>query len=155
MSCPNCGREHKRSKNGPCANCYRKIYTSTPIGKKARNEANKTWVRRNGSKRWQHIIRYRTRTGYYVPGDVLALRRALKRLEANLATATQRQGASITQVNAVATMVLNGDIPLKRARIYSALTRVLAQNVSAEITKARFGKNLPDLTFDEDVLKEP
>lgn len=55
-----------------------------------------------------------------------------------------------SQVNLVATMVLNGDIPLKRARIYSALTRVASQAISAEVSKARFAKTLPELSFEEE-----
>lgn len=51
------------------------------------------------------------------------------------------------QVNEVATKVLNGDIDLESARIYSGLARVVAQSVSVQVTRARFLKEVPDLSL--------
>jgi hypothetical protein len=65
--------------------------------------------------------------------------------------ATVRQFAS--QVNAVATKVLNGSIDMDKARAYATLTRVLAQAISVEVTRARFVKQVPDLVID-DLMEE-
>ena len=59
---------------------------------------------------------------------------------------TVREFAS--QVNWVATSVLNGEIERERARLYASLARVISQTVSAEVTRARFLKQEPDLTFE-------
>lgn len=54
-----------------------------------------------------------------------------------------------SQVNAVATKVLNGELDTDTARIYASLTRVLAQSLSVEVTKARFLKTAPDMNIDD------
>jgi hypothetical protein len=59
---------------------------------------------------------------------------------------TVREFAS--QVNSVATSVLNGQMDIDEARTYASLARVISQTVSAEVTRARFLKQEPDLTFD-------
>jgi len=59
-----------------------------------------------------------------------------------------------SQVNAVATKVLNGEIDMDAARTYATLTRVLAQAISVEVTRARFLKEAPDLTIGDDWTEE-
>lgn len=59
-----------------------------------------------------------------------------------------------SQVNAVATRVLNGTIDMDIARTYATLSRVLAQAMSVEVTKARFLKQAPDLRIDDYELDE-
>lgn len=89
MGCPNCGREHKRSKNGPCPACYAQTYRSTVIGHDRTLLANARYAKRNPAKHlvWRH--RYEERIGKRVP-DLQALRRALKRLDAAVEVATER-----------------------------------------------------------------
>lgn len=53
------------------------------------------------------------------------------------------------QINAVATMVLNGGLDLERARVYSALVRSVAQLVTAEVARARAERRTPDLRIME------
>jgi hypothetical protein len=55
-----------------------------------------------------------------------------------------------SQVNAVSTRVLNGEIDIDVARTYSGLARVVAQGVSSEVTRSRFLKTAPDMSFDAD-----
>jgi hypothetical protein len=52
------------------------------------------------------------------------------------------------QVNSVATSVLNEEIDIDQARTYASLARVISQTVSAEVTRARFLKQEPDLTLE-------
>ena len=59
---------------------------------------------------------------------------------------TVREFAS--QVNSVATSVLNDEIDMDNAKIYASLARVISQTVSAEVTRARFLRQEPDLTFE-------
>jgi hypothetical protein len=87
MSCPNCSKEHKRSKTGLCATCYMKAYRSTPNGHKRSLDAIKRYQKKNPEKRFKHVVRYRERTGYYVPLDLHLLRTAAKTLERTLAAA--------------------------------------------------------------------
>ena len=58
------------------------------------------------------------------------------------------------QVNAVATMVLNGTMNVDTARTYSSVARTVAQAMSIEVTKARFLKAEPDLAFPDDVFED-
>lgn len=58
--------------------------------------------------------------------------------------------ALAAQVNEVATKVLNGEIDMDTARLYAALTRTLAQTISAETTRARFAQEAPDLSLETD-----
>ena len=60
---------------------------------------------------------------------------------------TVRQFTS--QVNAVATKLLNGEIDLDQAKAYSALARTIAQTVTAEVQRARAMKCVPNLDFDD------
>lgn len=53
------------------------------------------------------------------------------------------------QINEVATLVLNGEIELEQARVYSGLVRTVAQSVSLETSRARFLQQAPDLRLDE------
>ena len=64
---------------------------------------------------------------------------------------TVRQFAS--QVNAVATRVLNGEIDMDVARTYASLTRVLAQAISVDVTRSRFLQQAPDLSLDDEFLE--
>ena len=54
------------------------------------------------------------------------------------------------QANDVATRVLNGEIDLEIARTYSSVARTIAQSMSIEVTRARFLKELPDLSLESD-----
>lgn len=58
--------------------------------------------------------------------------------------------AFASQVNRIATAVLNGEVDLETARTYSSLARTVAQAVTAETTRARFIQKEPDLTFEEE-----
>ena len=58
------------------------------------------------------------------------------------------------QANAVATMVLNGDLDLETARTYSAVARTVAQAMSTEVSRARFIQSEPSLTLDPSVFEE-
>lgn len=60
---------------------------------------------------------------------------------------TVRQFTS--QVNAVATKLLNGEIEVDQAKAYSALARTVAQTVTAEVQRARALKLIPNLDFEE------
>lgn len=53
------------------------------------------------------------------------------------------------QANEVATQVLAGTIDFEKARTYSALTRTVAQFVSAEVARSRLLKTEPNLSFEE------
>jgi hypothetical protein len=56
------------------------------------------------------------------------------------------------QVLDLATAVINGDVQgedLDRARLYASLARTTAQLVNSEVTRARFLREQPDLTFFE------
>lgn len=64
---------------------------------------------------------------------------------------TARQFAS--QVNAVATKLLNGTLDSETAKAYSSLARTVAQTITAEVQRSRFLENEPDLSFDEEVFE--
>jgi len=53
------------------------------------------------------------------------------------------------QANQVATLMLNGQIDIEVARSYGALVRGIAQMMSIEVTRARFVRTEPILTFEE------
>lgn len=55
-----------------------------------------------------------------------------------------------SQVNRVATMVLNGKLSIEDVKGYATLTRTIAQLISAETARARMLREPPNLTFDED-----
>ena len=57
------------------------------------------------------------------------------------------------QANAVATMVLNGDLDLETARTYSAVARTVAQAMSTEVSRSRFVQSEPSLTLDPEVFE--
>lgn len=46
-------------------------------------------------------------------------------------------------------MVLNGDIDLDVARTYSNIGRTMAQVLSAEVYRARYMREAPDLTLED------
>lgn len=52
-------------------------------------------------------------------------------------------------------MVLNGDLDLERARLYSSVARTVAQALSTEVSRARFLAQAPDLTLEDDDVFEP
>lgn len=52
--------------------------------------------------------------------------------------------AFATQANAVATMVLNGEIDLETARIYASTGRLVVQSMSIEARRARAGNEAPN-----------
>lgn len=58
------------------------------------------------------------------------------------------------QANAVSTLLLNGKIGLDVAKAYSGILRSCAQTITAEITKARFLENAPDLTIEPEVFED-
>jgi len=92
MACPQCGREHKRSKNGPCAACYRRQYYKTEAGRKAVKNANKKDIQKHPERRFAAVVRYREKTGYYVPTELHQLNAAIKRLDATVEAADKRAG---------------------------------------------------------------
>lgn len=51
------------------------------------------------------------------------------------------------QTNAVATAILNGQIDLETGRVYSAMVRSTAQMIGAEVARARFRRQEPDLSL--------
>lgn len=63
-----------------------------------------------------------------------------------------RQPATVmefaSQVNAVCNRVLNGAIDLDKAKLYSAMARVVTQAANIEVARARMGKYTPDLDLD-------
>lgn len=60
----------------------------------------------------------------------------------------------VSQVNAVATSVLNGQGNIEVARAFSALARTVAQAMNVEMTKARIAKQSPDMALSDDVFEE-
>lgn len=56
--------------------------------------------------------------------------------------------AFAVQANEVATMILNGEIDLDRARAYSGVARTMAQVLSAEVYRARFLQREPNLSLE-------
>lgn len=59
-----------------------------------------------------------------------------------------------SQVNAVSTMLLNGEIPLETARTYSGMVGSTARLLSTEVRKAQMQKNSPQLALHSDNLFE-
>lgn len=55
------------------------------------------------------------------------------------------------QANAVATMVLNGEIDVDAARSYSSVARTVAQAMSTEVSRSRFLQTEPSLDIPSDV----
>jgi hypothetical protein len=56
--------------------------------------------------------------------------------------------AFAAQANDVCTRLLNGEIEQKLAQTYASLARVVSQTLSAQVTKARFLKEAPDLSLE-------
>jgi hypothetical protein len=54
------------------------------------------------------------------------------------------------QANRVATMILNGELDLDTARTYSGVARTMAQVLSAEVYRARFLQEAPNLTLEDE-----
>jgi hypothetical protein len=54
------------------------------------------------------------------------------------------------QANEVATMILNGEIDLDVARVYSGVSRTMAQVLSAEVYRARYLQQEPNLSLEAD-----
>lgn len=52
------------------------------------------------------------------------------------------------QMNEVTTMILNDEIPLEKAKVYSGLARGIVQTASSETTRARFVKEEPNLSLE-------
>lgn len=65
---------------------------------------------------------------------------------------TIRQFAS--QASVVCTMLLNGKLDLETAKAYSAIARTVAQSATAEVTRARFLEQAPELSFETDVFDD-
>jgi hypothetical protein len=59
------------------------------------------------------------------------------------------------QANRVATMVLNGEMDVDTARLYSAVARTVAQALSTEVSRSRFLAQAPDLTLEDEDVFEP
>lgn len=59
-----------------------------------------------------------------------------------------------SQINAVSTMILNRQIDIDTANVYTRLTRNFAQLMTTETVKARFLKRQPDLGLDGNVFEE-
>lgn len=92
MPCPDCHRDHKRSKDGPCAACYRRKYYKTPGGKAAVDKANTRYVKAHPEVRTKHVVKYFSRTGVYTPLEVHLLRNAVKRLETAISATANHTG---------------------------------------------------------------
>lgn len=92
MACPQCGKPHKRSVNGPCGACYRRAYYNTEAGKKAVDRANKKDIRKHPERRFATVVRYRDKIGYYIPTELHQLYAAVKRLDATVEAADKRAG---------------------------------------------------------------
>lgn len=58
--------------------------------------------------------------------------------------------AFAAQANRVATMILNGEMDLDTARAYSGVARTMAQVLSAEVYRARFLQQEPNLSLDDE-----
>lgn len=58
------------------------------------------------------------------------------------------------QANAVATMVLNGEMNLDAARTYSSVARTVAQALSSEVSRSRFLQAEPSLELPGEVFEE-
>lgn len=56
------------------------------------------------------------------------------------------------QMNAVGTMVLNGDLSIDVARVYAALARSTVQALSVQVTKSRFAREIPDIDLEDEEL---
>lgn len=54
------------------------------------------------------------------------------------------------QANEVATMILNGEMELDTARVYSGVARTMAQVLSAEVYRARFLQQEPNLSLEDE-----
>lgn len=54
-----------------------------------------------------------------------------------------------SQVNTVCNRVLNGEIDMETAKIYSAMARVVTQAANIEVARARLGKEIPELELDQ------
>lgn len=52
------------------------------------------------------------------------------------------------QANKIATMVLNNEIDMDKARTFATLARVVTQAASIEVTRSRFLKEAPDLSLE-------
>ena len=57
------------------------------------------------------------------------------------------------QANAVATLLLNGELDVEIARAYSGIARTVAAAISNETSRARFAKTAPDLSLGDDVYE--
>lgn len=57
------------------------------------------------------------------------------------------------QINQVATMILNEEIPIETAYAYSRLTRNFAHIITTETAKNRFLKKQTDLELEEDIFE--
>lgn len=55
-------------------------------------------------------------------------------------------------MNAVGTMVLNGDLSIDVARVYAALARSTVQALSVQVTKSRFAREIPDIDLEDEEL---
>lgn len=58
------------------------------------------------------------------------------------------------QVNAVATMILNGEMNQDTARWYASVARTVVGAMSIEVTRARFLRTEPSLTLSDDIYEE-
>lgn len=63
-------------------------------------------------------------------------------------------GEFAAQTNAVATMLLNGEMPIDTAKTFSALARTVAQAMSAEVHRARMNKTVANLELPANVFVE-
>lgn len=81
MACPECGRDHKRSKTGHCSNCYRKKYHKDPAKYEKHKKRVMKYQKAFPEKRAKIVYDYQTRKGQLVPAAIHALHFAIKRLE--------------------------------------------------------------------------
>jgi hypothetical protein len=52
------------------------------------------------------------------------------------------------QANEIATLLLNDEIDIEKARGYASLARVVTQAASVEVTRSRFLRTAPDLSLE-------
>jgi hypothetical protein len=86
--CADCARP-ARPGGTRCHRCYQRLYRASPEGRQRHNAAVARYNARNPDKRRQWVRTYRQRVGLHVP-DLIDLRRAIKRLDAAVATAQER-----------------------------------------------------------------
>ena len=58
-----------------------------------------------------------------------------------------------SQTNKIATMILNEEIDIEKARTFAALARTISQAATNKVNIARLTKEAPDLEFENDLFE--